>query len=163
MACTINDMSKRDRNRDIIFLILLIAVAAGLPVAMFSYDQQHWPRTDPASSKTFTLTAHSKLGWLPGRVKGYDILTLGDEIKAPQKVVLEVARGDRVVIRLASSDVIHGFTLKDFGIFIEDGVHPGKVVSASFTADKVGTFTFSCNIICGKNHENMQGTLIVKA
>ncbi len=156
-------MSKRDRNRDIFFLILLIAVMAGLPLVLFSYDQHHWPKINPASSKTFTLTAHSKLGWLPGRVKGYDILTLWNENKSPQKVVLEVARGDKVTIRLGSSDVIHGFTLKDFGIFIEDGVRPGKVVTASFTADKVGTFTFSCNIICGKNHENMQGTLIVKA
>lgn len=33
----------------------------------------------------------------------------------------------------------------------------------TFTADKVGTFTFSCNAICGDMHKNMQGTLVVKA
>jgi heme/copper-type cytochrome/quinol oxidase subunit 2 len=68
-----------------------------------------------------------------------------------------------VVLRLKSSDVIHGFSLKDFGVFITDGIHPGKVTLVSFRADKVGRFTFSCNAICGTNHENMQGTLVVKA
>jgi heme/copper-type cytochrome/quinol oxidase subunit 2 len=57
----------------------------------------------------------------------------------------------------------HGFSLKDAGIIIADGIQPGKVVLVAFTADKVGTFTFSCNAICGDNHENMQGTLVVKA
>ena len=80
-----------------------------------------------------------------------------------KKPVIEVHKGDRVVLKLKSSDVIHGFSLKDAGIIITDGIHPGKVVLVSFIADKVGTFTFSCNAICGKNHENMQGTLIVRA
>ena len=156
-------MSKRDKNRDIFFLILLMVVLVGLPVAMVSYDRQHWENMNPTASKTFTLTAHSKLGWLPGRVTGYDVLTLGNEDRPHPKIVLEAKLGDMVVIKLASSDVIHGFTLKEFGVFIEDGVRPGKVVTASFKVDKVGTFTFSCNIICGKDHENMQGTLLVTA
>jgi heme/copper-type cytochrome/quinol oxidase subunit 2 len=33
----------------------------------------------------------------------------------------------------------------------------------SFRADKAGIFTFSCNSICGDRHENMQGTLVVRA
>ena len=68
-----------------------------------------------------------------------------------------------VILKLKSSDVVHGFSLKDFGIFITDGIHPGKTVVVSFKADKQGTFTFSCNAICGSNHQNMQGTLIVRA
>jgi heme/copper-type cytochrome/quinol oxidase subunit 2 len=77
--------------------------------------------------------------------------------------VIEVSKGDMVVLRLKSSDVVHGFSLKDFGVFITEGIHPGKVRLVSFKADKIGVFTFSCNAICGDNHQNMQGRLVVKA
>jgi heme/copper-type cytochrome/quinol oxidase subunit 2 len=59
--------------------------------------------------------------------------------------------------------VVHGFSLKDFGVFVETGIKPGKVTVVSFKADKAGVFTFSCNAICGDNHQNMQGTLVVRA
>ena len=77
--------------------------------------------------------------------------------------VIEVSQGDVVVFKLTSSDVVHGFSLKDFEVYLTDGIQPGKATYVSFTADKVGTFTFSCNAICGDMHQNMQGTLIVKA
>jgi cytochrome c oxidase subunit 2 len=59
--------------------------------------------------------------------------------------------------------VIHGFSIKGFGIFLEDGVRPGKVKLVQLKADKAGVFIFSCNIICGKQHQNMKGVLIVRA
>jgi heme/copper-type cytochrome/quinol oxidase subunit 2 len=74
-----------------------------------------------------------------------------------------VAKGDVVVFKLTSSDVVHGFSLKDFEVYLTEGIEAGKATYVSFTADKVGTFTFSCNAICGDMHQNMQGTLIVKA
>jgi heme/copper-type cytochrome/quinol oxidase subunit 2 len=77
--------------------------------------------------------------------------------------VIEVSKGDMVVLKLKSSDVVHGFSLKDFGVFITEGIQPGKVRLVSFKADKIGVFTFSCNAICGENHQNMQGRLVVKA
>jgi cytochrome c oxidase subunit 2 len=80
-----------------------------------------------------------------------------------EKPLIEVSKGDLVVLKLTSSDVVHGFSLKDFGVFITEGIHPGKVRLVSFRADKVGSFTFSCNAICGDNHKNMQGTLVVTA
>jgi heme/copper-type cytochrome/quinol oxidase subunit 2 len=49
-----------------------------------------------------------------------------------------VKKGDLVVLKITSSDVVHGFSLKDFGIFLGDGIRPGKMVLASFEADKVG-------------------------
>ncbi|MBC8176953.1 MAG: hypothetical protein ISR61_03335 [Desulfobacteraceae bacterium] len=70
---------------------------------------------------------------------------------------------NHVVFRLRSSDVVHGFSLKDFGVFITEGIQPGKSTLVTFRADKTGIFTFSCNSICGDKHENMQGTLVVKA
>jgi heme/copper-type cytochrome/quinol oxidase subunit 2 len=96
-----------------------------------------------------------------GEVRAYDALSLWSGKGTIEKPVLEVSKGDLVVLRLRSSDVVHGFSLKDFGVFVSDGIHPGKTTIVSFRADKVGSFTFSCNAICGDNHQNMQGTLVV--
>jgi len=156
-------MAKNDRKRDLFFLIGLILLLVGLPWSIHTYDNYHWLSKTTARAKVFTLTAHSKLGWLPGKAHGYDAITLYSKSRPKRNLTLEVEKGDTVVLKISSSDVVHGFSLKDFGILIEDGIRPGKVVLASFTADKAGTFTFSCSIICGDEHKNMQGTLVVRA
>jgi cytochrome c oxidase subunit 2 len=99
-----------------------------------------------------------------GKVPAYDAITFWQKQGRPiERPVIKVKKGDLVVFKLASSDVVHGFSLKDFGVYLKDGIQPGKVVYVSFKADRVGTFTFSCNAICGDMHQNMQGTLIVSA
>ena len=156
-------MTKRIRNRDLFFLLILIVVMVGLPWAIQAYDDHHWRTEITAGAKVFNLTAHSELGWLPGKVHGYDAIALHNKSRPAQSLTLEVNKGDLVVLKITSSDVVHGFSLKDFGIFIEDGIRPGKVVLVSFKADKAGTFTWTCSIICGDEHKSMQGTLVVRA
>ncbi|NIR17400.1 MAG: hypothetical protein GWN86_27215 [Desulfobacterales bacterium] len=121
-----------------------------------------WQKKLPNGAKKFTLTGHAQKGWIKGDVRAYDVVSLWPKHGPIEKPVIEVSKGDLVVLKLRSSDVIHGFSLKDFGVFITDGIQPGKTMIVSFRADKVGTFTFSCNAICGDNHQNMQGTLVVK-
>jgi heme/copper-type cytochrome/quinol oxidase subunit 2 len=156
-------MTRHVRKTDFFYLLILILVAVGLPWAIQAYDDHHWQTEITAGAKVFNLTAHSELGWLPGKVHGYDAAVLHRKSRTAQNLALEVKKGDLVVLKITSSDVVHGFSLKDFGVFIEDGIRPGKVVLASFTADKAGTFTFTCNIICGDEHKSMQGTLVVRA
>jgi heme/copper-type cytochrome/quinol oxidase subunit 2 len=148
---------------DFLFLLLLAIIIVGLPYGIRTYDRQVWQKKIESGTKEFTLTGHTKRGRLLGEVHALDVLSLGQPHTPVEKPVIEVNKGDRVVLKLKSSDVIHGFSLKDAGIIITDGIHPGKVVLVSFIADKVGAFTFSCNAICGKNHESMQGTLMVRA
>ena len=148
---------------DFFFLILIVLILIGLPLVIWSYDYQVWRNKVPVDARIFTLTRHTQKGWVVGELPAYNTITTGLSKQTPQKPVLEVSMGDRVVLKLKSSDVIHGFSLKDFGIFVSDGIHPGKVVLVSFVADRAGTFQFSCNAICGDNHQNMQGTLVVKA
>ena len=75
--------------------------------------------------------------------------------------VLEVEQGDHVVISLRSTDVKHGFNLKPYGIktTIPKG---GEAVAVEFTADKPGTFSFSCSEYCGPRHRSMKGQLVVR-
>ena len=152
-----------NKHLDYLFLFLLIAIIVGLPYGIWTYDRQVWQNKIEPGVKEFTLTGHTQKGWLLGEVQAFEVVSLAQSHKHVEKPVIEVRQGDRVVLKLKSSDVVHGFSLKDAGIIITDGIQPGKVVLVSFTADKVGTFTFSCNAICGDNHENMQGTLVVKA
>jgi len=74
---------------------------------------------------------------------------------------LEVDQGDHVVVSLRSTDVKHGFNLKPYGIktTIPKG---GEAVVVAFTADKLGTFSFSCSEYCGPRHGSMKGQLVVR-
>ena len=157
-------MHKRDRILDFFFLVLVVMILVGSPFGIFYYDQHVSAKKIPSNARVFTLTGHAERGWLMGEVPAYDAISFwqkqGQTIERP---VIEVKKGELVVLKLASSDVVHGFSLKDFGVYLKDGIQPRKVIHVSFTADKIGTFTFSCNAICGDMHQDMQGTLIVKA
>jgi heme/copper-type cytochrome/quinol oxidase subunit 2 len=155
-------MRNNHNKLDMILLILLISLVIGLPIAIQSYDKQVWKEKIPPNAKVFTLTGNARYGWILGEVRAKDIISLWRQGNAVKRPVIKVKKGDIVVLKLRSSDVVHGFSLKDEDIFVTGGIHPGKTILVSFTANKAGTFTFSCNAICGKNHQNMQGTLIVK-
>jgi len=156
-------MRSSGKKLDLIILFLLIVIIIGLPLGIRAYDRNLWPHKIPPGAKEFTLTGHAQRGWIPGDVRAFDVISLWGKSGPAEKPVIEVTKGDLVVLKLKSSDVVHGFSLKDLGVFITDGIQPGKVVFISFKADKIGTFNFSCNAICGDNHQNMQGSLIVKA
>ena len=157
-------MENTNKKLDFFFLVVIVLVIAGLPFGISFYDRYASSGKIPPNAKHFTLTGHAERGWLIGDVPAYAAVSFwkqkGEPIARP---VIEVAKGDVVVFKLTSSDVVHGFSLKDFEVFLTDGIEPGKATYVSFTADKAGTFTFSCNAICGEMHQNMQGTLIVKA
>jgi heme/copper-type cytochrome/quinol oxidase subunit 2 len=157
-------MHRTNRTLDLFILFLMIVILAGLPFGISYYDRHVSSQKIPMQAKVFTLTGHAERGWLIGEVPAYDAITLWKKQGQPiEKPVIEVKKGDLVVLKLASSDVVHGFSLKDFEVYLKDGIQPGKVMHVSFRADKVGAFKFSCNAICGDMHQNMQGTLIVKA
>jgi len=150
-------------KRDILLLFLLAFIAVGIPVAIRTYDRVVWQQKIPKKAKIITLTGHMDKGWIVGNVRAFEVLSFRGGNLALQHPVIKVSKGDLVSFKLTSSDVIHGFSLKEFGIFIDKGLPPGKVTIVTFKADKVGSFTFSCNAICGHKHENMKGTLVVTA
>jgi heme/copper-type cytochrome/quinol oxidase subunit 2 len=157
-------MQKRKPNPDLFFLFLIILILAGLPLGISFYDHHTAAAEVPPHAREFILTGHAERGWMIGEVPAYSAISFWKQKSQPiEKPVIEVSKGDLVVLKLTSSDVVHGFSLKDFGIYLTEGIQPGKTTYVKFTADKVGTFTFSCNAICGDSHQNMQGLLVVKA
>ena len=157
-------MQKRKIKPDLFFLVLIILILVGLPLGISFYDQHTFASEVPPHARQFILTGNAERGWLIGEVPAYSVVSFWKQKGQPiSKPVIEVSKGDTVVLKLTSSDVVHGFSLKDFGIFLKEGIQPGKTTYVKFVADKVGTFTFSCNAICGDSHQNMQGLLVVKA
>jgi heme/copper-type cytochrome/quinol oxidase subunit 2 len=157
-------MQNSNNKLDLFFLVFLALILVGLPFGISYYDRYVSSQKLPPSARQFTLTGHAERGWLVGEVPAYEAVSFWKEKGQPiEKPVLEVSRGDVVVFKLTSSDVVHGFSLKDFDVFLTDGIQPGKATYVSFKADKAGTFIFTCNAVCGDMHQNMQGTLVVKA
>lgn len=158
-----NNAPVRLVTMDRVFLAVILGVIIGLPIAISAYDSYQTKNKAPADAKIFTLTGSVGYGWVNGAVPAWKMLALELEKIPAAQAVIEVNQGDRVVLKLTSNDVVHGFSLKDFGIFVNDGIEPGRPVVVTFVADRPGEFTFSCNAICGKNHETMQGILRVRA
>ena len=74
---------------------------------------------------------------------------------------LSLKRGVPVVLELTSADVLMGFNVPDF--YVRADIIPGQAARVRLVPDKVGTFTFLCDIFCGSGHETMTGTITVVA
>ena len=150
------------KKQDLVFLFFLILIIVGLPFGIRAYDRLQEPSDIIKGAREFTLTGHAQKGWVLGEVKANDIISLWQEKGAAEKPLIEVFKGDQVMLKLRSADVTHGFSLKAFGIYVAKGIQPGKTVYVSFKADKVGTYIFMCTVFCGDIHQHMRGALIVR-
>jgi cytochrome c oxidase subunit II len=72
---------------------------------------------------------------------------------------ITVKKGVPVTLELTSQDRHHGFKLTAFQVRVD--VTPGVVHRVHFVPDKVGNFTFLCDVFCGDGHDEMSGTLKV--
>ena len=77
----------------------------------------------------------------------------------PNKLTLK--KGVPVVLEITTADVLMGFNAPDFDVRAD--IIPGQVARVRLVPDKVGTFTFLCDIFCGSGHETMSGTIVVAA
>jgi len=70
-----------------------------------------------------------------------------------------VKRGVPVLLELTSQDRHHGFKLSAFELRAD--ITPDVVEKVRFVPDKIGRFTFLCDVFCGDGHEDMSGTITV--
>jgi cytochrome c oxidase subunit II len=75
---------------------------------------------------------------------------------------IEVTVGERVTLSVRTADGVHGIEIKKFKVKKEvpRGTAP---VMIEFTATEAGRFPVLCSEYCGDGHNDMKGTLVVKA
>ena len=74
---------------------------------------------------------------------------------------IEARVGQPLVLRFTSPEVPMGFALPDYKLRAD--LMPGRETVVRLTPDRAGSFAFVCDVFCGNGHENMSGTLEVKA
>jgi cytochrome c oxidase subunit 2 len=75
---------------------------------------------------------------------------------------IDVDEGERVRLVVRSEDGVHGVAIKKFRVnkLVPRG---GKPVTIEFVASAAGTYPILCSEFCGDGHEDMTGTLVVRA
>jgi cytochrome c oxidase subunit 2 len=119
--------------------VLLILIA--FPVGVFAYQRANLQASEE-NLKVISLVAQVPQagGWKPQ--------------------VITVNKGDTVQLRITGRDVVHGFAIGRLGVDV-GRILPGETATVEFTADRVGRYTFYCNIWCSPFHYRMRGTLEV--
>ncbi len=77
-----------------------------------------------------------------------------------EPAVLHVNRGDTVVVKLESEDVVHGLYLDGYDVSAQ--AEPGQPGELRFVAGRTGAFHFRCAVPCGNLHPFMIGKLVVE-
>ena len=90
---------------------------------------------------------------------------------------IRVKQGTKVRLNITAADHAHGFKISPFPDGVEKGGDPGLVFSSpqdctkiekgqtatvEFVAQKPGTYSFRCCVVCGFHHHSMKGELIVE-
>lgn len=75
--------------------------------------------------------------------------------------MLHVPVDKPVIAKVTSRDVIHSFGLPNFRVKID--AIPGIVLPTWFEARKTGSFNIACSQLCGANHANMVGYVVVES
>jgi heme/copper-type cytochrome/quinol oxidase subunit 2 len=149
-------MNRLDRIVSRLALPAILFILVLVPVGAWWYEGAYLPSRYPKDAKVFTLWWSGDQGLTLNRITAYNYW-----LKRINRLnEIRVERGDRVIFRMISADVYHGFTLPAFGID-EVLIKPGEVAEVEFVADKVGSFLFYCTVYCGIAHQDMKANLTV--
>ncbi|MBI5035045.1 MAG: cytochrome c oxidase subunit II [Chloroflexi bacterium] len=126
-------------KREFFALTILFVLFVAFPASLFGY--QAW-LSNPSDARVIMLTANapSNGGWVPDTIR--------------------VNLGERVRLRIASPDVVHGFEIPALGIQVDE-ILPGHVAEVEFIASRVGKFPFACTRWCSVDHWRMRGNIEV--
>ncbi|MEM2759390.1 MAG: hypothetical protein QXU32_04970 [Nitrososphaerales archaeon] len=76
---------------------------------------------------------------------------------------ITVYEGQRVMIALQSLDVPHGFAIDGYPEVSSTFISPNAQSVVTFSADRVGSFTYYCTVFCGEGHPLHKGQLVVQS
>ncbi len=120
-------------------VLAIAASGAAALVAPISAALPRFGRQDQASNRrAFALTARN-YAFTPNR--------------------LEIIKDDLVSLTIEGVDQVHSFAIDEFRI--AKRIAPGTTVTIEFWADRVGSFSYYCNIAADPGCKAMRGTLVV--
>lgn len=122
-------LSAINRNKIILVIVLLTVLIIIVPIPVSA---------SPPTERVFRVEA-SRFAYSPS--------------------ILTVNPGDRVVIELVATDVVHGLAIDGYGLEITGD--PGQTTRLSFVADRSGLYRIRCTTTCGGMHPFMIGKLQV--
>jgi cytochrome c oxidase subunit 2 len=73
--------------------------------------------------------------------------------------VINVKKGETVVLKLTSADKTHGICLSELNLRAD--IKPGEATELRFVPQKTGTIHFYCDVFCGPGHDDMNGVINV--
>ena len=126
-------------KKELFALTIVLLILVVFPASLFAY--QAW-LTSPADARVIALVANApgNGGWQPDAIR--------------------VKLGEKVRLRIAAPDVVHGFEIPALGIKVGE-ILPGHVEEVEFTATQVGRFPFACTRWCSADHWRMRGVIEV--
>jgi cytochrome c oxidase subunit 2 len=74
---------------------------------------------------------------------------------------LEVVEGDLITLAVKSADGTHGIEIKKLKLK-KEVPRGGSAVMLTFTAPAPGAYEITCSEYCGRGHDDMKATLVVK-
>ncbi len=126
-------------KKELLALGIVVCILLAFPASIFAY--QSW-RTTASGVRVITLVGNApdKGGWQPDAIR--------------------VNVGERVRLRVSSTDVVHGFEIPALYIKVDE-ILPGHVEEVEFTATRAGRFPFACTRWCSVDHWRMRGVIEV--
>lgn len=83
---------------------------------------------------------------------GIDPATVPHYLRAVDHPMV-VPEGKKVRLLITSADVDHAWSVMDLGI--KKNAYPGFINEVWFNADRIGTYTGQCTVLCGRGHSYM--------
>jgi cytochrome c oxidase subunit II len=148
-------MRKKMTSKSLLFLALVTIAAILALSACGSKNNNDSASLSPSSSAGASASASAPAAAPAAGSKTEEITITATNFQF-DKQEIKVHKGDTVKITLKNDSGNHGFQIKDFNVNIKGGE------TATFVADKAGSFDYNCSIQCGSGHDNMTGTITVE-
>jgi mono/diheme cytochrome c family protein len=129
-------------------ILVTVVGLIGIPLWVFAYNRS----LDPPDCRVIHLTGVMKDGVWTTEV----VTSLNYGLKSFGAADIKLQKGEKVIFKLTSADVTHGFYVPDLGLGPVE-VEPGHVVEIPFEAQKTGAFMYYCTTVCGDCHHFMRG------
>src|SRR6266540_2629334 len=121
-------------------VVAVVLLLIGLPLLLWYWRNDGLVHRYPPGTKIINLTARARSGiWTQQEITGLNYWW-----KEPTRATeISLNRGDQVVVRLHSVDVLHSFAIPIMHLGPVD-VPAGHTVEMKFNADRAGVLTFLC-------------------